>query len=163
MARVYVSVGSNIERERYVRSGVTALRERFGVLVLSRVYESEAVGFIGDHFFNLVVGFDSEEPVREVADALREIERRHGRDRRVPRFSSRTLDLDLLLYGDAIIEEAGIKLPREEITRYAFVLGPLAELASALRHPITGRSYAELWREFDKETQPMWPVAVDLE
>lgn len=162
MARVYVSVGSNIERERHVRSGVAALRECFGHLTLSRIYESEAVGFTGDNFFNLVAGFDTEEGVRAVAASLRDIERRHSRDHRAPRFSSRTLDLDLLLYGDLVTEEEGIKLPREEITRYAFVLGPLAEIAGEMQHPIIGRSFSGLWREFEKDSQPMWPVEVGL-
>ena len=162
MPRVYVSIGSNIERERHVRSGMAALRGRFGQLTSSPVYESAAVGFTGDNFFNLVVGFDTEEGVRTVAEGLREVERAHSRDRRAPRFSSRTLDLDLLLYGDAVIEEAGIKLPREEITRYAFVLGPLAEIAGEMRHPIIGCSFAELWRAFDKDGQPMWPAEIDV-
>jgi 2-amino-4-hydroxy-6-hydroxymethyldihydropteridine diphosphokinase len=162
MARVYVSVGSNIERERHIRSGVAALRECFGPLTLSRVYESEAVGFSGDNFFNLVLGFDSRQGVQPVAAALRDIERAHARDRRAPRFSSRTLDLDLLLYGDLVLEQDGIRLPREEIIRYAFVLGPLAEIAGEMPHPVSGCSFSELWRRFPKDLQPLWPAAVDL-
>lgn len=162
MARVYVGVGSNIERERHIRSGVAALRERFGPLTLSRIYESEAVGFSGDNFFNLALGFDSLQGVQTVAAALRDIERAHARDRRAPRFSSRTLDLDLLLYGDLVLEQDGVRLPREEIIRYAFVLGPLAEIAGEMPHPVSGLSFSELWRTFPKDLQPLWPVALDL-
>jgi 2-amino-4-hydroxy-6-hydroxymethyldihydropteridine diphosphokinase len=163
MPQVFVSIGSNIERERHVRSALKALRERFGQLTVSRVFESEAVGFAGDDFFNLVVGFDTAATVWEVVACLRDIELAHARDRRAPRFSSRTLDLDLLLYGDLVMEAQGVKLPREEINHYAFVLGPLAEIAGEMRNPRNGRRFADLWREFDQTAQPMWPVDVKLD
>ena len=162
MSRVYISVGSNIDRKHHVRSALKALRERFGELLVSRVYESEAVGFAGEDFFNLAVGFDTEADVWGVLSALREIEDAHGRDRRAPRFSSRTLDLDLLLYDDLVMEERGVKLPREEIGRYAFVLGPLAEIAGDMPHPLEGRRFTDLWREFDRSDQVLRPVEFDL-
>lgn len=161
--RVYVSIGSNQEPARHVRAAVRALRARFGPLRLSTVFESAAVGFDGDNFYNLVAGFDTPEDVHAVARALQDIEDANGRDRSRPRFSARTLDLDLLLYGEEVWDEAGLVLPRPEITAHAFVLRPLAELAGVQRHPLLGRSYAELWAAFDARAQPLWPVALALE
>jgi len=161
MPRVFVSVGSNIEREQHVRSALKALRERYRQLVVSRIFESEAIGFSGDNFYNLVVGFDTEDSVWEVVEELRRIEQTYSRDRRLPRFGPRTMDLDLLLYGDLVMDQKGIKLPREEIARYAFVLGPLAEIAGDTRNPLSGRRFIDIWREFDQASQPLWPVEID--
>ena len=162
MSRVFVSIGSNIEREHNIRSAMRDLRKRFGQLTVSRVFESKAVGFLGDDFLNLVVGFDTEATVWKVIAELHDIEMEHSRARQTPRFSSRTLDLDLLLYDDLVLEERGIKLPRDEITRYAYVLGPLAEIAGKMRHPVEGRPFTVLWQEFDHTTQPIRPVEFDI-
>lgn len=162
MARVYVSIGSNIEREANIRGGVADLRERFGELTLSSVYESEAVGFDGDNFYNLVAAFDTGLAVLEVARVLREIEDAHGRTREGPRFSSRTLDIDMLLYDELLLQQGKLELPREEITKNAFVLWPLAEIAPELKHPVLQQTYAELWDAFDKDKQTLWPVAFEF-
>jgi len=162
MARVYVSIGSNIERDANIRGGVTDLQKYFGELELSRVYESEAVGFDGDNFFNLVAAFDTDEDVLTVARILHEIENDHGRTREGPRFSSRTLDIDMLLYDDAVLQEGKLELPRDEITKNAFVLWPLAEIAPELKHPVLHKSYTELWDAFDKNKQPLWPVEFEF-
>lgn len=158
MARVYVSIGSNIERERHIRAGLVDLEQRFGPLTLSTIYESEAVGFDGDNFYNLVAGFDTALMPQQVATELRAIEERHGRVRSGPRFSSRTLDIDLLLYDDAVLHEGKLDIPRDEIIRNAFVLLPLAEVAPDLRHPVLHERYADLWARFDQASQPLWPI-----
>ncbi len=162
MARIYVGVGSNVERLRNIRSGVAALRAEFGELLLSSVYDTPAVGFSGSNFLNLVAGFDSERPVQEVAAILRTIEARHGRIRGGERFAPRTLDLDLLLYGDLVLNEGGIHLPREEITSCAFILCPLAEIAPGGSHPVSGRTFRELWQESERSAERLLPVEVAL-
>lgn len=78
------------------------------------------------------------------------------------RSSPRTLDVDLLTYGDFAGEAGGSALPRDEILRYAFVLGPLAEVAGEEIHPVLGHSYRELWNAFDQTVQPLTPVPFDL-
>jgi 2-amino-4-hydroxy-6-hydroxymethyldihydropteridine diphosphokinase len=158
MAKIYISLGSNIDRERNTRAGIRALRQRFGELELSSVYESEAVGFEGDAFYNMVIACEISEDVHSANRTLAEIEDAHGRDRSGPRFSSRTLDLDLLLYDDLVLDEKGLKLPREEILKNAFVLWPLAEIAPARIHPLAGKTYAELWDDFDKSKENLAPV-----
>ncbi|RMD77927.1 MAG: 2-amino-4-hydroxy-6-hydroxymethyldihydropteridine diphosphokinase [Gammaproteobacteria bacterium] len=157
---VYVSVGSNVDRERHVRGAVAGLRRRYGPCRLSSVYETEAVGFRGAPFYNLAVGFRTTEPVEAVAASLRELEAAAGRRREGPRFGPRTLDLDLLLYGGLVREGPGLRLPRPEILEQAFVLAPLAELAPALVHPLAGRTLAELWEAMRPGAPPMRRVAL---
>jgi len=161
MARIYISIGSNIEAEQHLRQAVAELRMRYGELQLSSVYESESVGFDGDNFLNMVVGLDTDEDVHRVVQNLRQIEDRHGRVRSGPRFSARTLDLDLLLYNDLVLKEKGLELPRGEITHNAFVLWPLAELAPELVHPVRQQTMACLWQGFDKDSQKLWPIPLE--
>jgi 2-amino-4-hydroxy-6-hydroxymethyldihydropteridine diphosphokinase len=150
MPEVFVSVGSNVDRDRHIPSALEALQDGFGPLRVSSVYETAAVGFEGDPFYNLVVGFETDLPLAEVADALTRIEADHGRTRESRKFSARTLDLDLLLYGDAVVSEGKLKLPRKELTEYAFMLEPLAEIAPDLKHPLLGLSFRELWDRYEK-------------
>ena len=162
MPVIYISLGSNIDREQNTRSGVQALRDAFGELELSSVYESEAVGFEGDAFYNMVIACSVDVPVMQVNRILRAIEDSYGRDRSGPKFSSRTLDLDLLLYDDLVIEQDGLVLPRGEILKNAFVLWPLAEIAPDLVHPLAGKSYAQLWQAFDKSKESLHPIEFDF-
>ncbi len=158
MARVYVSVGTNIDRERNVASGLAALAREYDGLQQSRLFETQAVGFSGDLFYNLVVAFETGQSPQQVSAVLTRIEDAHGRDRRGGKFSNRSLDLDLLLYDDLVVDEPGLVLPRPEILDYAFVLRPLAEIAGDRKHPVTGVSFAAMWDQFDAASQPMWPL-----
>lgn len=155
--KVYVSIGSNIDRERHITAALDALAKKFSTLDISSVYESEAVGFAGDHFLNLVVGFDTSIPVGELSVCLRDIEHDNGRKRGLERFSARTLDIDILTYGDCVGEIDGVVLPRAEILENAFVLLPLAEIAPDQEHPVTRESFAALWRAYSKK-QKLWAI-----
>lgn len=146
VVEVFVGVGSNLDRERNIVAGVAALRDAFGELRESSVIDNPAVGFVGDDFLNLVVGFETADAVQVVADRLRAIEQSFGRMRGDDRYVARALDLDLLLYGDLVDEN--LRIPRADILEYDFVLGPLAEIAPDHRHPVTGESYAALWKVF---------------
>ncbi len=176
MPRVYVSIGSNIDREQNIRGALHDLRNSCGHLIRSRVYETPAVGFTGDPFYNLVVAFDTTDSIDQVISELARIETAHGRRReaatgpslvrgprtRVPgvppktspivdglsKFSARTLDLDILLYGDLIRHDSGFDIPRGEILERDFVLGPLAEIAPDLKHPEAGETFDVLWKRF---------------
>lgn len=161
--RVYVSIGSNIEPERNVRFAVKSLRERFGELDVSPVYRTAAVGFDGEDFLNLVVGFDSDLPVEAIDAALDDIEAQAGRSREAPRFAPRTLDIDLLLYGDTVLDQERLRLPRKEITEYLFVLQPLADIAPDELHPVLGMTMRELLRTLRLEGQRCEPEDMLLE
>ncbi len=159
---VFVSAGSNIDPEHHLRAACRSIAERFGPLSLSSVYRTTAVGFDGDDFLNLVLSFSTVLDVRAVKAALDEIEARAGRRRGDSSFAPRTLDLDLLLYGDAVLDEPGLRVPRADILDYAFVLAPIAELQPGLRHPVDGRSMSELWAAFDGSRQGIERLSAPL-
>lgn len=157
MNRVYLGIGSNIDREKHVTAALDALSAAFGELIVSSVYESEAVGFDGDHFLNLVVGCETDFSVGELSACLRNIENNNGRLRGDTRFCGRTLDIDILTYGCVVGEVDGISLPRTEVLQNAFVLLPLAEIAGEDTHPVEKKTYAELWRSYHC-LQKLWSV-----
>ncbi len=160
MAQVYVSIGSNIGRRKHIGLALEALADRYGTVARSHIYESDAVGFDSDPFYNLVVGFDTVVPPLDLQEQLHAIEADCGRVRTTD-LKARTLDLDLLLYGRQVIAADGLTIPRDDIERYAFVLGPLAELAPDFKHPVTGLRIADMWANFNVDEQPMsridWP------
>ena len=155
MARVYLSLGSNLQPQRYLRAALDELRARFGAIEVSPAYRSKAVGFDGPDFVNLAVGLDTELAPEALNEWLHALEDRHGRRRDVPRYSDRTLDVDIVLYDDLVRQGAGhLDIPRKEL-QHAFVLRPIADIAPGLRHPVDGRSMAELWAAFPAESEPL--------
>lgn len=158
MVWVTLGLGSNIDARANISSCLDALLLRFNDLTLSSVFESEAVGFVGDNFLNMVVGVETDLSITELSAALKQIENKHGRDRSGPRLSGRSLDIDILTYGDKAGVFNGIRLPRPEITENAFVLWPLSQIAGSRRDPESGKSYKQLWDEYDKSSQKLWPV-----
>lgn len=155
MTRVYLSLGSNQEPHRYLRAALDELRARFGDIDISPAYRSAAVGFDGADFINLAVGLDTELSPNELNDWLHALEDRHGRRRDVPRYADRTLDVDIVLYADLVTQGPGhLDIPRKEL-KHAFVLKPIADIAPEMRHPVNGRTMAELWTAFPVESEPL--------
>ena len=161
MPEIYVGAGSNVDPELHLGRALIALADRYGVLRLSPLYENSPVGFDGDDFLNLVIAFETDEYIPAVNASLAAIEAASGRTRDTGKFSPRSLDLDLLLYGDLSDPEvAGI--PRGEILEYAFVLKPLSELCPDGEHPVVKRTFADLWSAFDKTGVDLRPRPLGL-
>jgi len=161
MPDVYVAAGSNVHPRENLTRAIAALSAEFPGLVASRAWSNRAVGFEGDDFINLVLRFPAMLPVASLVERLKAVERAGGREPGVPRWGPRTLDLDLLLYGTLTGRHGGARLPHPDLSTRAWVLGPLAELAPDLRHPVSGIPMRELWRRFDREAHPL--VATTLE
>lgn len=156
MARIFIGIGSSINRRENIIQGVVLLKENFGNLRLSSVFESESVGFDGGLFYNLVAELESNFSTEFVIKQLKEIEIKQGRPQNTIKYAPRTLDLDLLLYDNYINKEQDI--PRAEITTNAFVLQPLAELAPTLIHPVLGVCYQDLWQQYPINKQKLWKI-----
>lgn len=149
MSTVYLGLGSNQDAERNLRAGVEALERQFGQVDLSPFYRSPAIGFSGEDFLNCAARIRTDWSPARLKRWLTELENLHGRDRAQPKFSDRTLDIDILLHDDRIGDFEGLELPRAEILKYAHVLKPMADLAPRLRHPVSGTTFADHWDAFD--------------
>ena len=161
-ASVFLGLGSNIEPEKNLSLALSELRRLYGDLDVSSVYRSAAAGFDGDDFLNLVVGLRSNEEPAEICDVIERLHNLAGRERNSEKWESRPLDIDLLLYNDLIIDERPVRIPRDDILKYSFVLRPLAELAPDLVHPVTGKTIWTHWQEFDAASHPLELVGVIL-
>jgi 2-amino-4-hydroxy-6-hydroxymethyldihydropteridine diphosphokinase len=154
----YLGLGSNQDAERKLHAAVAALRERFGEVRLSPVYRSRAVGFEGDDFINFAAAIETGMSAMELRSWLRDLENHHGRRRDLPKFSDRTLDVDILLFGDLCSDDPELTLPRPETLRFAHVLRPLAELAPRVTYPGRKESLGELWAQSKLRSVPLEPL-----
>ncbi|HEY1283123.1 MAG TPA: 2-amino-4-hydroxy-6-hydroxymethyldihydropteridine diphosphokinase [Steroidobacteraceae bacterium] len=159
MPRVFVAAGSNVEPEKNLVLATRELQRSFPDIRFSPWYRNKAVGFEGADFINYVAGFTTDLTVHEVVARLRAIEELCGRPRGAPKYEPRSMDLDILLYGDLICEEPGLKLPRPDLVRRPFMLGPMADVAPDVVHPTLHLTMAELWRGFDQAAHAMVRVA----
>ena len=158
MPQVYVAAGSNIEPERHLAMAVRELERQFPGMRFSPWYRNTAVGFEGEDFINFVAGFPTDLPVDEVLQRLHAIETLCGRPREALRWAPRSMDLDVLLYGELVCQEPHLKLPRPDLLKRAYMLGPLADLAPDLVHPTEKLTIGELWQRFDRAAHPLVPV-----
>jgi 2-amino-4-hydroxy-6-hydroxymethyldihydropteridine diphosphokinase len=147
MSTAYLGLGSNVDAKRHIKVAVHALIQQFGDAEISPVYQSKAVGFDGEDFINLVVRIQTGLKPMELRHYLRTLEDSHGRARDVPKWSDRTLDIDILLFDDLIINSGKLILPRKEILHFAHVLKPLSDIAPDLVHPLENITYADLWSQ----------------
>jgi len=160
MTKVLVAAGSNIEPERHLAAAMVDLAREFPGVRFSTAYRNAAVGFAGEDFINLVAAFDSALPPTAILARLHAIEARCGRERTAPKWAPRAMDLDLLLYGDLVFESPGLRLPRPDLVKRPYMLGPAAEVAPDMRHPTMGLTLAELWARFDRDAHALVPVAL---
>lgn len=162
MVDVYVAIGSNIQPERYVAQALAALEAHYAPLRVSPAYRNRAVGFEGEDFINLVVGFATADALARVRARLQEIEAACGRPSDAARWAPRTVDLDILLYGESVCTEPGMVVPRPDLARRAYMLKPMVDLAPDVLHPTLHRTMRELWAQFDQQAHELVPVRAGM-
>lgn len=161
MPIAHLSLGSNLDPERHLRAAIAALRERFEEVRVSPVYRFPAVGYNGPDFLNAAASLRTDLSPAALNAWLHALEDAHGRDRSGPRYSDRTLDIDIVLYDELVAEgEGNLRIPRDEL-RHAFVLKPLAEIAPDARHPASGERIAALWAAHPDHGAAFERVALD--
>lgn len=163
MSTAYLSLGSNIDAEFHICAALRALHATFAACRISPVYRSRSVGFAGDDFINLVAEVETHLAPHELQQYLRDLEDRYLRDRSAPKFSDRTLDIDILSYDSLVMGGDGLRLPRPEILKFAHVLKPLADLAPELRHAVEGKTMRELWAAAGLDTIELVPIKLDCD
>jgi 2-amino-4-hydroxy-6-hydroxymethyldihydropteridine diphosphokinase len=162
MTAVYVAAGSNVEPEKNLARACGEIARTWPGAIFSLAYRNRAVGFDGPDFINLVLGFKADASLGSVLARLRDIEVICGRPRNSPKWASRAMDLDVLLFGSCVEKTDDYTVPRPDLLKRPYMLGPMAEIAPAVMHPTVHKTIAELWREFDRDEHPMIPVGIEL-
>lgn len=144
MIKAYIGIGTNIDRERHAKIAYQELQQLGSDLCVSPIYECEPIGFSSSRFYNFVIGFSTHLSLNELSDRLREIEYKWGREEDAQKYQDRTLDLDIVLFGECISQQKP-ELPRSDIYKYPFVTKPLYDLEPHLVIPGDGRTIAEVW------------------
>lgn len=160
MTAVYVAAGSNVEPERYLSRALEQLAKVYSPLTLSPAYRNKAVGFTGDDFINLVVGFHTEDAPAEVRRQLQKIEAACDRPEGAAKWAPRTMDLDILLFGELVSNEPGLVIPRPDLLKRPYMLKPMADIAPDVRHPTAGKTMRELWETFSDGGHSMVEVSL---
>ena len=146
MAAVYIGIGSNVDRNKNIQQAIKMLKEDFGNLVFSNVYESASVDFLGEPYYNLVLLFKTVLLPKQLIAKLKQIEQKLSRKRTKGESVICSIDLDLLLYDDFI--DDSLNIPHNDICKKAFVLLPLSEINPMGSHPILTKNFADLWKDF---------------
>lgn len=162
MTVVYVAAGSNVEPEKHLSLALQALAAAYGPLTLSPAYKNKAVGFEGADFINLVVGFDTGQAVADVRKQLQKIEAACDRPPDAAKWAPRTMDLDILLFGDLVSHEPGLVIPRPDLVKRPYMLKPMSDIAPDVRHPTLGQTMRALWDEFPGGEHAMVEVPLDV-
>ena len=161
-ADVYVAAGSNVDAANNLQRAARELCRAFGPVRFSSVYRNAAVGFEGDDFLNFVAAFRTTQAVEDVVAQLQRIEGLCGRERDAPKWAPRSMDLDILLYGDLVCERPGLILPRPDLLKRPYMLGPMTEIAPQVPHPVQRLTMQQLWGQFDRDAHPMTRIELPL-
>ena len=146
MHQVFISIGSNIDPLKNIDKVKILLNDLFEC-TFSGLYETVAEGFEGDDFVNCVVGFKTDITPTKLNENLKDIEKNMGRTDRQKGMSNRIIDLDLILYGDLVLNNKNLSLPSDDIEKYSFILEPLVEIAGDIKHPVSKQSFKSLLME----------------
>ncbi len=160
MITAYIGVGTNLDRERHALVAYHELQQLGEDLLVSPIYECEPIGFSSQNFYNFVIALRTALSLEELSYQLREIEFKWGRKENAQKYQDRTLDLDIVLFGECVSEQRP-ELPRRDIYKYPFVTKPLYDLKPHLVIPGDGRTIADIWHAM-QPVDSLTPVSFSL-